>query len=246
MKPLYLLSRQRTIVALDGPSLVVWGSRRVIQRIPLRQISRIVATGNALLQTSAVCACLDRGIVVTYAGDGGVGGWVTPFGNVESGMADRLEKFCDGPNALRLYADWRAARERAEILGVLRALEVRTGDLRAAAVQAMLGRQLREGEGANFLRLARAVLESRLAAFFTAEGCGTRFAGVAGCLHLIEDFATLLVWARFGEWILEVRGVAREPGDRAVISWLEQRGEEDEDRIGRLAGNFRIWLGRTP
>jgi hypothetical protein len=170
---------------------------------------------------------------------------VAPFRNDGLGLAGRLERFCDRPDAASLYENWKLAQQRKEILSVLRSLNLRVTDLRGPSVEARLSALLREGEARRFLGLANAVLASRLAEFLTKEGCGAAFGGAAARLRLIEGFAGLLVWRRFGEWILE-SPAARSAEERTVIAWMEARSDDDAERVRRLADAFLIWLGHQP
>lgn len=203
MKPLYLTSGQRLNISLDGPALLVQGGDRCAGRYPLLRISRVVSATDVSWSTAAMLACLGQGIHVAFLdADGSIVGSCFGARNREATLAARLNGFLDSPNWSDEYTIWQSARDRREILGVLRRLEIDVPDLRPHYVRAMLFNQLlrcgwRGRSGASFKRLS-GYLEAAVGPELARTiGEPQTFLHCREGFNLLNDICRLLSWRLF-------------------------------------------------
>ena len=108
MKPCYLDGRGGLQVRLDGPALSARRPGRATTLVPLRRISRIIASGPVELATPLLLACAERGITVTFLHeDGALRAYLFGDAPRRQSLFQRLQDFLDRPDWLRRYNDWR-------------------------------------------------------------------------------------------------------------------------------------------
>ena len=66
MKPCYIYAKEGMRIGLDGPALCIMTPSQSDILVPLRRVSRVVITGCPECSTSALLACAERGIAVTF------------------------------------------------------------------------------------------------------------------------------------------------------------------------------------
>ena len=122
-RPLYLDPRRPAQVDLDGYSLVVAVENSAVQRLPLRQLSRIVASARCQFSTAALLACADRGLpVLIVDATGNVRCRLLGQAGDRQALVQRLVDFLGVPDWRDRYATWLDAHHRRGALRVRRSL----------------------------------------------------------------------------------------------------------------------------
>jgi len=126
-RPLYLGLARGASVDLDGPALLVRAPGRAAVRYPLGRVSRIISHIGVQWCSSALAACLERGIpiIITRPGDGLLG-HVLPAVRAPAWVDCDLQEFLDRPDWRDHYANWLRA-ERMRILAEWRRRRVAQG-----------------------------------------------------------------------------------------------------------------------
>jgi hypothetical protein len=212
-------------------------------RFPLRQVSRIVVTGNCYLHSSAIRACAERGIVIVLHGPQAASAFVVPAGGERERLNERIERFLDRPDAPALYADWKAAAERREIRCFLREARIETTDLRPRSVARLRDAELlRHSDRAGRLpALAGSVLSARAAAWLIRKGVNaqmveTRRRGVC----LVTDCGAILTWRSCLDFLAGPPAIC---STENLAALLEYRADRDIGRTHALLSSFCHWLG---
>jgi hypothetical protein len=137
MRPLYLDGSKRMHVALDGPALRVVKAGRANGQFPLRLVSRVVVRGQVSWSTTALTACMDEGIPVTFLSrDGSVRGVCLGPAGRDASVNRLLDEMLGRPDWREGHENWRRAAERRAILKVIRRFGLSAGtDLRPATTR---------------------------------------------------------------------------------------------------------------
>ena len=110
MRPCYLDGRGGLRVVLDGPALSASRPGRAPTLVPLRHVSRIIASGPVELTTATLLACAARGITVTFLDEaGGLRAYLFGESLRREGLLQRLVDFLDRPDWQERYDNWRRA-----------------------------------------------------------------------------------------------------------------------------------------
>ncbi len=108
MRPCYLDGRGGLRVMLDGPALIARRPGRATTLVPLRHISRIIASGPVELTTATLLACAARGITVTFLDEAGaLRAYLFGETTRREGLLQRLVDFLDRPDWQDCYDNWR-------------------------------------------------------------------------------------------------------------------------------------------
>lgn len=108
MKPCYLDGSGGLRVALDGPALSAIRPGRAATLVPLRQISRIIASGPVELSTPTLLACAARGITVTFLDEAGeLRAYLFGDSPRRESLIQRITDFLDRPDWPERYENWR-------------------------------------------------------------------------------------------------------------------------------------------
>lgn len=259
MKSLYLDGGRRSTVVRDGPSLRVISEGRADGMYPLRRLARVVVIGSVEWEPSALSACLEEGISVTFLSHKGEPrAYCLPAHPRRQRLADRLEDFLSRPAWRAQYENWRRAAERRAILRLLRTLQKPLDDLRPERVaQSLLDTLAPEPE----FRPARAALPYWRGLLASRVTCRLSEAGLDGLLlvgrrpkwNLPADFTRIASWRHYA-WLSELvgqpefRNLEPEHADfrRRLTEFFEARSEETDRAIRRLLDEFRYWLGGLP
>ncbi len=242
-RPLYLLGGEGTEVRLDGPSLLVSGTRRADGRYPLAQVSRVTSSSTARWETEAIIACLGSRIPVTFVGGRGrIIGFCLPLREPRSSDASKLREFFAFPFWKEVYDNWLSAETRKAVLDQLDAFHVRTEDLRPLAARRFLldrvAANVSRAERDRIMERLNGLAGSLLAGLFSHERLPTRYAVTgAGVVNLHEDFLSVISWELL-PIVAEAakRGYRdRDPDSRAfLVGAFEKRSIWIKERYARL------------
>jgi len=120
-KPLYLNLKNNPRVRCEGSALRIDGDGRAPVYIPLRRLSRIVASQHAAWDTEALLACADRGITILIVReDGGPAARVMGRPGERQELRQRLLDLIQRPDWKTLYGGWLYAIERQILIDVQR------------------------------------------------------------------------------------------------------------------------------
>ena len=110
MRPLYLQSSTPVRVLLDGPALLIRCPSRADRRFPLPRISRVIANDSTEWSMSALMACADEGITVSFLRNDGTlrSRWMGCLTD-RSTFSQYWNDFVDRPNWQEEYSQWRRA-----------------------------------------------------------------------------------------------------------------------------------------
>lgn len=242
-RPLYLLGREGTEVRLDGPSLLVSGTRRAVGRYPLAHVSRVISNSAVRWETGAIIACLCSRIPLTFVGGRGkIIGFCLPIGEQRSRTAAELREFFASPFWKEIYGNWLSAETRKAVLDLLDAFHVRTEDLRPHVARRLLldraASNMSMAERERILERLNGLAGSLLAGLFSHERLPTRYAAAgAGEVNLLEDFLSVISW----EFLPVVTEAAKrgykdsDPACRAfLVGAFEKRSTGIKNRYVRL------------
>ena len=114
-RPLYLMTRKKCTVKLDGPSLVIGVESKMRSRYPLNRISRVVSSQNVEWKPQAISACLTSGIPIVLLNQSGIPvGYIQPMVPSVSTLDTLLREFVGLHNWREILDIWvRAERMRA-------------------------------------------------------------------------------------------------------------------------------------
>lgn len=113
-RPVYLRTRGKTRVDVDGAAFRVRAAGRTEVRYPLYRVSRVIANPNVEWSADALRACLEAGIpVVVVSENGSPLGSVFPVHPRASRLTEDIDELLDRPDWREIYTLWlRAARMR--------------------------------------------------------------------------------------------------------------------------------------
>lgn len=112
-KPLYLDPAERATVTLDGPALRITVPGQADRHVPLRRLSRIVATRRTELSTGALLACADRGISILLVDEAGeVGARILGRPGERQEIRQRLLDLLERADWRDCYRAWLRAEQR--------------------------------------------------------------------------------------------------------------------------------------
>lgn len=249
VKPLYINGRPGMTVALDGPALAIGAPGRAESLFPLQRISRVIASGSVDWSTTALLACAERGITVTFLDRHGVNrAYLFGDGPRREGLAQRLRDLLDRPDWPERYADWRRAMESRACRAAALRLGLQTppppAQLRETLERFKL-RYVRPGVRRFINQRLQGLLAGLVAELLTEAGITAEQArGLGGRLPLIDDLVDLLAWdlhLPLARW-LEQQAVEERIEDAHLISLFEQRSERLRS-IGRsILNRLHGWL----
>ncbi|MBI3935967.1 MAG: CRISPR-associated endonuclease Cas1 [Betaproteobacteria bacterium] len=197
-RPLYLGTRVKARVDVDGPALHVRAAGRAEARYPLYRVSRVIASARVDWSARALHACLETGIPIVILGDDGAPlGSFHPARVRSSPLSEDLEELLDRPDWPEIYDGWlRAARMR--VLGERRRAREAAGESLAAGEFKELVRRYVYGCADALLfeeatGLWRAALYALAAQAVRRAGLQPVYWGAGGiALNLLDDLARLL------------------------------------------------------
>jgi len=109
--PLYLHATGTLPVKLEAPALCVKAESDADRLYPLRCVERIQVSGPVEWETSALLACIDRGISVQFVNrHGRTRGRLVGSGEVTHSLAENLQRLFDRPGWRLWYRQWCWAR----------------------------------------------------------------------------------------------------------------------------------------
>jgi hypothetical protein len=113
-RPVYLRTRGKTRVDVDGAAFRVRAVGCAEVRYPLYRVSRVIANPNVEWSADALRACMEAGIPVVFVSeDGSPLGSVFPVYPRVSPLTEDIDELLDRPDWREIYAIWlRAARMR--------------------------------------------------------------------------------------------------------------------------------------
>jgi hypothetical protein len=231
--PLYLAGGSRPLrVYLDGPALAVAGGRKLSGRYPLDRVVRVVVSGRVEWAASALAACMEQGIPVTFLRRSGEPlGTLQPAWERVGTVASALEEFLRRPDWADVYGNWLRAAKAATAREWARAAGWNRLDerLRRTVYQA----------GGNRIS-APGWCVSLIAERLAAAGLRPAYWGLGGRrLELASDLARLLQLA------LEARFEA--PGDSgsaAGAAAFERHAQSLRERCERYLQEFVLRIRR--
>jgi len=248
MKPLYLDGRAPLRVRLEGPALRVGGTPHADGRYPLRRLSRVIVSGSVEWRTSALLACLARGVPITFLDQHGAPvGYCFGATALEMPLAERLRELLDRPDWAERYRLWHTAEQRRAILRALRAAHRRVDDLRPDTVRAVLEAGHQRYLARARVRRIHAALQGMLAALCTQilleaglqpELIGQRRRG----LDLTQDLTALLEWPlhRVTRGLAKARATS---GSRQAVTAAFESAAPDLARRGHAhLSRLEAWL----
>jgi len=114
-RPLYLSTKLKAQVDIDGPALRVRSAGLAEARYPLYRVSRVIAGTGVDWSSEALRACLESGIpIVIVARDGIPLGSVQPACIRPSRLSADIDELLDRPDWHEIYQNWlRAMRMKA-------------------------------------------------------------------------------------------------------------------------------------
>ena len=194
MKPLYLRAEQPLSIKLDGPALRVSQPEKCCQRFPLKRISRVIVSGPADWATSALLACADAGISISFLD--GINGDIRArfMGRSQAaGILARLwSNFLDRPDHESLLREWRE-NIRGRAIGLC---SLRMGCGSATLLTDTNGiipvPDAEQSELKIFVRKLDGLIESRLMQELSRYGLSAEDGDL---LELIPELKVIVQWA---------------------------------------------------
>lgn len=197
-RPVYLRTRGKTRVDVDGAALRVRAAGRPEVRYPLYRVSRVIASHNVEWSATALRTCLVAGIPVIFLDEEG-----SPLGSIlpahprASRLAEDIEELLDRPDWIEIYALWlRSMRMR-----ILREWWARRRAEGNPPAPGEFGERVRKyvyaaEEGTVFEGAAgiwRGAICGLVASALSRQGLQAAFWGAGGTpLRLLQDLARLL------------------------------------------------------
>ena len=219
MKPCYIRGREDLKIKLDGPALSISSPDQAAVLAPLGRISRVVISGLAECSTSALLACAERGITVTFLQHNGsirahLFGHSASNNDLFVHLRDLLDR-PDWPDRYQIWLDASASRARKALC---RKLNLQADRVSLKKIRAALDQRIE-----NFVNAGRRrYLQRRL------RGLCSNLAG-----EILQQAGLNAERSRYLEQRLDV------PGDFAdllslslqlpLIEWLS--GQPEQNRI---------------
>jgi hypothetical protein len=258
--PLHLEAAGGALVETEGPAaLRIENEDGRIDHIPLRRVSRVIASHRVQFTTGALLACAERGIVIVLHGpDERVAARLLGNAAQTAGLRQRLLDFADRPDWRERYEDWRLANRQRICATLARRLQAPPGVARnPRRLQGWLLEQgrLLAGPGANSLsrRLLRQQSLAWMQEALLEQGVGAENElWTAGRPDLALDLGALLALrletARLGWLRARAAGAARRgqpvaaPTRRQIVARLESQRPRLERLGADLINRLHRWL----
>ncbi|WP_083499391.1 CRISPR-associated endonuclease Cas1 [Thioalkalivibrio nitratireducens] len=245
-KPLYLLDGESREIGVRGESLRIVASHRAVRVLPLRRVQRIVCGDKTRWDGGALCACLARGIPVTWVDSrGAAAGNAFPSQMVTGPIHDALLLYVQLPSWRRRYRNWLRSRR----MNVLAHWAASVGPGLRVPVRLFndLKRQfVYQGRLADhFVPEARAWCASVTVQRLLAEGVDIQYWGFDGTsMDLADDIAGLF-WADLN---LHCGTLAEqvETGAASLLffeNWAQRNQNRLLQHLGDLKRHLRTELG---
>ena len=250
-RPLYIAPQEKASITVEGPALTIERPESPAVNVPLRRVSRIHLAPNVTIETTALLACAQRGIVLVFHDDE-ENPVARIIGNATENtrLRQRLIDLTDLPDWQDRYHDWRRAMER-RICNTLRnrldapwALKTRPDAMKQWIQQraiALAGPRDAERTSRLFRQLSITWMQSRL----LAHGVGAENElWTIGEPDLARDLGTILAFrietARLG-WLRGRAEAASRKGKRLKPlsrRTIIARFEKQRGRIERLGDDI--------
>ena len=240
MKPCYIQGREGMQIKLDGPALSISSPGQSSVLAPLRRISRVVISGLPECSTSALLACAERGIAVTFLQrDGTIRAHLFGHYRSKNDLFANLRDFLDHPDWPERYQTWLAAAASHARRSLCRKLDLPPDRLSLKQICAALDIQMEQfvnaGQRGYLQRRLRGLCANLVNEVLQQAGLNaTRSRYLEQRLDLPDDFANLLslsLQLSLLDWLS--RQSADKPiNDRDVIAFFERHSQRLE-RIAR-------------
>lgn len=249
IRPLYLDAAEEVEVGLaDGVALNVARPGRARSLYPLRRLSRVVSGRNAKWSTEALLGCLSTGVPVLFQdGRGNSIGWCFGARRRETTLAELLRLGVHDLDWSERYGTWKAATQRREIHGVLRAAGLPTTVSEAKTVRSVLCNAHRDRLGmpcgAFIDALSTAVGGLVIETLQDEIGDATLIGFAHPGLHLGRDFVALLEWRLHRiVWTTSVGLIHYDTPARFAARAIERHGAMLHQTLGRMLGDLELTL----
>ncbi|MEA3411984.1 MAG: CRISPR-associated endonuclease Cas1 [Pseudomonadota bacterium] len=263
-RTLYLSGDAGTIVMRDGPALKVRRPGVAERNFPLRRLLRVMVSGQVRWDTSALMACADARVPVSFVrADGTVRARLANGSGGRRGLLDlngTLRIFLDENERVRIYRDWIDACARNERLRLVYEAQRGAWPTQPQVLRRLLFNRVKDQARANdvrrFDRNFRALLADLVQDRLGGLGVDTELPVLAvNEIDLVRDFAGILEWGESNaklKFIKREYAAARRRGFRhpeldwrAAVHCFESRERDISDRFDALFRRFHQYMLET-
>ena len=250
MKPCYIHGREDTQIKLDGPALRIHTPGKAAILAPLGRISRIVISGSPDCSSSALLACAERGITVTFLQrDGAIRALLFGTGKARNNLLSQLRDFLGHPAWQEHYQLWRDSAASHAKCAVCRKLDIAPDRISSKQLRTSLGRWMEDyvspGQRSYLQRRLHGLCASLVNEVLQQAGLdATRSSYIAQRIDLTSDFAELLALSMQLPLIM---WLSRQPEkkrieDRDIVALFERQSKYLERVARQLTGRFYKFL----
>jgi hypothetical protein len=257
-RPLYLDPREQARVTLDGPALRIQVPAVADRQVPLRRLSRILATARTEFSTAALLACAERGITVVLTdSDGQVLARILGQPGERQELRQRMLDLMSRADWREQYRGWLYSADRFARLEIQRRLKMPAqlhlrGDL-LAWINREAERQAPRACAHNSQRWLRQLADAWMLNHLSQLGLGGETEWLLdGWPDLPADLSRILYWhlepQRLG-WLrrrrhwAERQGRLPPPVTRRDLTGLFERSGARIGRAGRgISNRLHQWL----
>ena len=250
MKPCYIHGRQGMQIRLDGPVLSISFPGQAAVLAPLRRISRVVISGSPECSTSALLACAERGITVTFLQyDGTVKAHLFGHSGATNDLFAHLRDLLDRPDWPERYQIWLAAATSHAHRALCRKLGLQADRLYHKRLRAILDRQMEQfvntGQRDYLQRRLRGLCANLANGVLQQAGLdASRSRYLEQRLDIPGDFADLLslsLQLPLLDWLSQ-QSVQKRIHDHDVIALFERHSHRLEGVACRLTSRLHGFL----
>lgn len=256
-RPLHVEPKRRARIFLEGPALSIEMTDASPVYVPLRRISRIHLSPRVDIETCAILACAERGIVLMiHDNQEETIARIIGAASDHTRLRQRLIDLTDMPDWESRYHDWKHAMERRLCVTLGKRIHApQVLWIHPERLRKWIDKQITESAGSQnavhtaslFRQISIAWMQDDL--LQRGVGAENEF-WVVGSPDLAEDLAGLLAFRlesiRFG-WLTGRARAAKRLGHRSIL--LKRKAiitkiEQQHPRIQRFGSTIVNWLHR--